>query len=324
VILTPDDSINDERFIKNPFNTKFDVTGDTPIDQLPPDYLAGFKQEMYDKHQQQLTIEQQIDAFSKNPDIEEMMLEQAHKNISKYDDHITRMAFHVGLSAYLKPLNFALKAPSGSGKTYGTIQTMKFFPREDVEEIGSQSPKVISHQDGVLKTKDGREIKEENRPIKPNRKDYCDASEYNTDFKFYQAQKKQWDEDQKGAYHEIDLRNKTILFLESVNLETFKMFKTTMSHDDDYVDHKYVDDKGKVHITRTIGAPALIFNSVDNDYVEEFATRTFAGTPSSRKEKIEDSMTISNNKSCYPWLYDKEEQNVTVIKEYIKKGVLSP
>lgn len=117
----------------------------------------------------------------------------------------------------------------------------------------------------------------------------------------------------------MDLRNKILLFLESVNLETFKMFKTTMSHDNAFIDHKYVDDRGNVHITRLVGAPAIIFNSVDNDYVEEFATRTLSATPSTRAEKIHDSMRISNNKGAYPWIYEQEQFNRKIIKDYIRK-----
>jgi hypothetical protein len=53
--------------------------------------------------------------------------------------------------------------------------------------------------------------------------------------------------------------------------------------------------------------------------VEEQATRNLTATPSTRHEKIEDSMEISNNRSAYPWIYEQEVFNRKIIKEYIRK-----
>lgn len=318
----------DFSIIKEPFKTIYDVKPDTPIDDVPKEYFSRYKQVLYDEKAQAEKLQQAIENFSVNPDIEELLMDQAHTTISKFDDHIIRVVFHVGLSTYLKPLNLGLKAESGSGKSYSTVETLNFLPEEDVEEIGSQSPKVISHQNGVRKAKDGRLLTDDEEPKRPLEKDYKDPElgwgdserkAFAEAKKQYEERKVQWEKDLKECYYEVDLRNKILVFLESVNLETFKMFKTTMSHDQEFIDHKYVDDRGNVHVTRLVGAPAMIFNSVDNAYVEEFATRTLSATPSTRTEKIEESMDISNNKSAYPWLFEKEQFNQKVIKEYIRK-----
>lgn len=306
-------------FIKDPFKTVYDVTDQTPVDDIPKEYYMGFKQHLKDEKTLAEQLQASIENFSKNPDIEELLLEQVHQTVSKFDDHIVRAVFHVGLSTYFKPLNLALKADSGSGKSYSTLETIKFLPDEDIQIIGSQSPKVISHENGIRKTKDGKLLDDADEPKKPKRDDYGDPLEYDSAKRMYEQLKTQWDTDLKDCIYEVDLRNKILLFLESVNLETFKMFKATMSHDNDFIDHKYVDDRGKVHITRLIGAPAIIFNSVDNNYVEEQATRNLTATPSTRAEKIDDSMRISNNKSAYPWLYEKEAFNKKIIKDYIRK-----
>jgi len=313
--------------IVNPFTTIYDVTDQTPLDQVPPEYWKQ-KQAKKDEKEEAEKLKTEIELFSKNPECEKKLMEQAHTTISKFDDHIIRIVFHVGLSTYFKPLNLGLKAESGSGKSYSTVETLKFLPNEDIEEIGSQSPKVISHQNGIRKSKDGKILDEEKEPQKPLQKDFKDPTlgwgdaerkEFFEAEKLYKEQKAKWDKDIRESYYEVDLRNKTLVFLESVNLETFKMFKTTMSHDGEYIDHKYVDDRGTVHITRLIGAPAMIFNSVDSSYVEEFATRTLSATPSIRAEKIAESMDISNKKSAYPWDFETEPFNRKVIKEYIRK-----
>jgi hypothetical protein len=305
--------------ITDPFKTIYDITDQTPVNEIPEEYYKQLPQKHKDQKEELEKLKLSIDEFSRCPDIEDLLIQQAHTTISNFDDHIVRAVFHVGLSTYFKPLNLGLKAESGSGKSYSTLETIKFLPDEDIQTIGSQSPKVISHEHGVRKTKDGEIIDDKNQPRKPNKKNYSDSVAYEEAEKIYEERKIKWDEDLKDSFYEVDLRNKILLFLESVNLETFRMFKTTMSHDNEFIDHKYVDDHGKVHVTRLVGAPAIIFNSVDSSYIEEFATRTLSATPSTRAEKIFDSMRISNNKGAYPWIYEQEAFNKKIIKEYIRK-----
>ena len=305
--------------IAEPFKTDIDVTGETLIEELPEGYAQGMKQRLLCKAEELKALQQGLEGLSRNPDVEELLMDQAHQTVSKFDDHIIQAVFHVGLSTYLKPLNLGLKCESGSGKSYGTRETITFLPPEDVQFIGSQSPKVISHENGVRKTKDGRNFEEIPKPQKPDRSDEPDASVFSQLMENWKEDVKAYRKLQDECYYEVDLRNKIIIFLESINVETFKMFKATMSGDNPWIDHKYVDDKGKVHVTRLIGAPALIFNSLDTEYLEEFATRNLTATPSTRQEKIEDAMLISNKKSCYPWIYEKEAFNKRLIQEYVRK-----
>ena len=306
-------------FIKDPFKTEIDVTDDTPISEYPEGYAAGMKQRLLDAVEETRRLQQGIENFSKNPDIEELLLDQVHQNVSRLDDHIIKAVFHVCLSAYMKPLNLGLKCESGSGKTYGTTETVKFLPPEDIQNIGSQSPKVLSHENGIRKSVNGEILDDSKAPKKPDKDEYPDTIELKQERAKYAEARLIWKEKLDHSYYEVDLRNKIIVYLESVNIETFKMLKATMSHDAPYIDHKYVDDKGKVHVTRLVGAPALIFNSVDNEYVEEFATRNLTATPKTTQEKIEAAMRISNLKSCYPWIYEKEVFNKKLIQEYIRK-----
>jgi hypothetical protein len=302
--------------IEEPFNTVDDITDQTPLDQVPENYIADKLKAAKEKADK---IRFGVENLAVNSEIEELLLLQAHQTISSFDDHLIRISFHVALSVFNKPLNLALKCESGSGKSYSTTEMLKFLPPENVFLIGTQSPKVFSHENGVKKTQDGELIKESNRPEKPNRSDYGDISEYNNSLDIYKMLKEKWDKDNENAVYEVDLRGKIICFLESINIETFKMIKTTMSHDAPFIDHKYVDDHGKNHTTRLLGAPVLIFNSLDNEYVEEFATRCLTATPNTRQEKIEDSNKISNNKSCYPWLYSNDDLNRNILQEYIRK-----
>src|SRR5208283_1381043 len=251
--------------IDKPFNLDFDVTSETPLTEIPESYEKGMKARFQAQAQDDKNLSAGLEELSINPDIEQYLLNEIHRTVTYHDDHVVNVALHAGLSAYCKPLNLALKAESGSGKSYSTTQTLLFMPQEDVLYIASQSPKVISHESGVRKAADGRNFDEIPEPIKPERDDFDDYSDYQASCRGFKEQVKAYRQLQDESYFEVDLRNKIIVFLEGVSTETFKMFKATMSHDNEengYVDHKYVDDKGKVHKTRLIGAPCLIFNSL--------------------------------------------------------------
>jgi len=308
--------------INKPFCLDIDVTDKTLVDEIPESYYKKVKKEWKDQREDLQAIGKGLEELSINPDSEQMLLSEIHRTTSSHDDHVINVAFHAALSAYNKPLNLALKAESGSGKSYSTTQTVLMMPPEDVLYIASQSPKVISHENGVKKTADGRNFEEIPEPQKPAKSDYDNNSDYNSAWDRYKEEIKVYRKLQDECYYEVDLRNKVVVFLESINTDTFKMLKSTMSHDNEengWVDHKYVDDKGKVHKTRLVGAPCLIFNSLDKEYISEFATRCLTATPSTSKDKIASAMEISNRKSSFPWDYSLANFKRRLIQEYIRK-----
>jgi hypothetical protein len=182
--------------------------------------------------------------------------------------------------------------------------------------IGSQSPKVISHENGRLLDKNGKEITDP--PTKPRQDNYDDKEQYRDAMDNYIIANREYQERIKESYYEVILSGKIFTFLEGVNIETFKMIKSTLSHDNETIDHKYVDDHGKVHITRLIGYPACIFNSLDNEFMSEFATRTLTTTPTTSQPKIEHSKKIKNQKAAYPFLYKKQSYEKTLIQTYLR------
>ena len=299
-----------------------DVTDKTPVGEIPENYYKNVKNEWKAQKEDIQAIAKGLQELSINPASEKFLLSEIHRTTSSHDDHVVNVAFHAALSAYNKPLNLALKAESGSGKSYSTTQTVLLMPKEDVLYIASQSPKVISHENGVPKTLDGEILTDDKAPVEPSEEACADHMEFLAEKKRYKEAMKEWKKKLDNCIYEVDLRNKVVVFLESINTETFKMLKSTMSHDNEengWVDHKYVDDKGKVHTTRLVGAPCLIFNSLDNEYVSEFATRCLTATPSTSKEKIVSAMEISNRKSSFPWDYRVENFNRRLIQEYIRK-----
>jgi hypothetical protein len=308
--------------IEKPFCLDIDVTDKTPVDDIPESYYKNAKNEWKAQNTEKQAIEKGLVDLSINQLSEQFLMNEIHRTTSSHDDHVVNVAFHAALSAYNKPLNLALKAESGSGKSYSTTQTVLLMPKEDVLYIASQSPKVISHENGVPKTLDGEILTDDKAPVEPSEEACADHMEFLAEKKRYKEAMKEWKKKLDNCIYEVDLRNKVVVFLESINTETFKMLKSTMSYDNEengWVDHKYVDDKGKVHTTRLVGAPCLIFNSLDNEYISEFATRCLTATPSTTKDKINSAMEISNRKSSFPWEYSVENFNRRLIQEYIRK-----
>ena len=256
-----------------------------------------------------------------DPNLEGIFLGDINR-VVKHDDHVVLTNFHAGLSAYLEAINLAHKAKSGAGKSYITTETIGYFPEEDVVIIGSQSPKVVSHDYGELMTVNSNGEEEplnlEDAPNKPMRKDYDSKEELAEAYESYRTKKKLWDEKLKRSFHLIRLTGKIYVFLDTIQEKTFDMFKMTMSHDKPRIAHRYVDEQGKVHTTILEGAAAFIFCTIDKEFLEEFATRTFTDTPETTKEKIGAAQEVTDNKRAYPWEYEEDTQEKKLIKALIR------
>ena len=240
-------------------------------------------------------------------------------------DYATKLSvFFTGLSAYLQePINLFLKGESGSGKSYNTVQTLKYFPQEDVWFLGGLSPKALIHEHGILMNKYGEPISLEDKPIKPKKRDFQSEEEYEEALKRYKEELEAWKEELRDSYYLIDLRNKILVFLECPESETYRMLLPILSHDSERIEYRFTDKtaKGQLRTTRVVieGFPATIFLTVDRKHIEELATRSFTATPETSKEKIEEANKLINLKASYPWQYETETEEFKIIKELIKR-----
>jgi len=260
-----------------------------------------------------------MEPLALNPDLEQMFLDDLHKIVSAHDDHVTRANFHTALSMYNIPVNNAVKGESGAGKTYGTLEVIDYFPEEDVHVVGSQSPKVVSHDYGEFMTGQDEPLNREDAPVKPKSRDYDRPEEYEEARQAYKMAKLDWDKKIQNSYYLIKLTGKTFVFLDTISYETFEMFKCTLSHDKPRIAHKYVDDKGNVHTTILEGWPSAIFCSVDKKWLSEFSTRCFTVSPSTAREKIGAGMEITSQKKSYPWEYEKDGKTKAFLKALIRE-----
>lgn len=181
-------TIETSRIIE-PFKTAYDVTPDTPLNDIPKEYYADVKAKYAKQAEDVRALNKGLEELCHNPNIEQFLLAEIHRTVSSKDDHVIKPVFYSGISAYASPLNLALKCESGGGKSYSTTQTIKYMPPENVWYIASQSPKVISHENGKHKTKDGRNVDEIPEPVKPARDNFDNNQDYRD---AYQGYLRQW------------------------------------------------------------------------------------------------------------------------------------
>ena len=253
-----------------------------------------------------------------NPQIADFVLAELDKHI-KYDTPVKLSVFFTGISAFLKePINLFQKGESGIGKSYNTIQALKYLPADTKVLLGGLSPKALIHDYGVLLTEDGGKAEDVEKPEKPNRRDFSDDEEFKYDLKLWKQKTKDYFEVMRKTYTLIELSKRTLVFLETPEYEAFRMLYPILSHDTERIEYRFVDkpNQGQMRTMHVIikGWPATIFLTVDKRYMEELATRSFTVTPENSKVKIEAANQLTNQKNCYPHLY----QNETVESARIK------
>jgi len=250
--------------------------------------------------------------FATDPQLLVRILSDLEQRI-KHDRAVKLSVFFTGLSAFLhEPINLFQKGESGIGKSYNTVQTLKYFPAESLMLLGGLSPKALIHDCGILLTEDGKPADMLEPPEKPRKTDYASSEEYEEAKRLYKKQLKEYANEMKKTYTLIELAGKTLVFLEAPEYEAFRMLYPILSHDTERIEYRFVDKlaKGQLKTMRVViqGWPATVFLTTDRKYMEELATRSFTVTPENSSAKIEAANQLTNLKASYPWLDGESEE----------------
>jgi len=201
------------------------------------------------------------------------------------------------------------------------METMRYFPKEDIWYLGGLSPKALIHDHGVLLSKNGEPVELLEKPIKPKKRKNVTKEEHERVLKQYLEELKAWNEEIRGSYTLIDLSNIILVFLEAPEYETYHMLLPILSHDVRRIEYKFTDKttKGRLRTSKVIiqGWPATIFLSTDKKYIKELVTRSFTTTPESSKEKVSQAKQLRTLKVAYPWKYEKETEEMEVARNLI-------
>lgn len=239
-----------------------------------------------------------------DPEIYDKLMLHAGKWV-KRDLASQNMVLLTGVSAFTRnPINLFLKGESGIGKTYNVVQTLRYFPPEDVWFLGGLSPTALRRDYGLLVSKEGEEIDWDERPGK-------DASK---------EDKKRWREKLRHSRYIINLQGRILVFLEAPHHETYAMLRPILSHDTWEISYRITDKspKGVMRVTHVVirGWPATIFCSTQEKYVKDLATRGFTVTPETLPEKYRLANVLTGEKKALPWKF-KDDYDFMLLQGYI-------
>jgi hypothetical protein len=238
------------------------------------------------------------------------------KKTVKREDSLVRQISYSALSAYTKdPINLGIIAPTSEGKTYPVVETLKFFPKEDVWLIGSMSTKLLVRQKGIL-------VGDNNEPIKPaimelkrqiNNTDNEDEKE---------RLKNRLQEIYENARTLIDLRDKILVFLEPPHHELWNLLKPILSHDSREIEFPFVDKTERGLVPRRVivrGWPACIFCSARDEsnwpVWPEIQSRFLITSPNMIPEKYQESNLLIAQRKGLPALV---QQKIIVSDEEVR------
>lgn len=160
------------------------------------------------------------------------------------------------------PINLAINAPTGKGKTYILQKVMDKFPQQDVLMLYRMSDKSLFHRPGKLVVKNEKgeyeSIDERLAEIDSEIQDKQSDKQHKSDIKDLEDEKKQL---LKDARKLIDLSHKILVFLDPPSPELFGAIMSLLSHDKYEVEYEFVDAHNGIKTKNNVlrGWPAVIF-----------------------------------------------------------------
>lgn len=210
---------------------------------------------------------------------------------AKNEHRLTLQIMLVLFSTYTQnPLNLAINAPSGEGKSYVLHKISSLFPNKDIEQITGMTEKSIFHQKGkntyinphTNKEEDADEIvanlKSQKSSLERKKRQAIDTKDgeeetiLDQDIRDIDAQ---IDEIKANVKKIIDLRHKVLVFLDTPDQKMSELIMPLLSHDREESEYQYVDTndksgiKTKVNVLR--GWPTVIFcQAIDSSYKQRW------------------------------------------------------
>jgi hypothetical protein len=247
----------------------------------------------------------------------------------KQDDRLCRQVYYTLLSTYTDdPVNLAINAPTGEGKSYVVKKVAELFPKSDVLFLSAMSDKALFHRPGILVTKDENgeytsiedKVAEIDSEIEDKQSEISTTIDPNTKkglrsyIKSLQDKKKELTKD---AMKLIDLNHKALIFLDTPNHTLLEAIMSLLSHDHHEVEYHFVDNfngiKTKTNVLR--GFPTVIFTAAI-DYSKyqrysEIQRRFIVTNPKMIPQKYKESIELIGAKNgLSDFVYD-----ATVVSE---------
>jgi hypothetical protein len=244
---------------------------------------------------------------------------------AKEENLITKQLVYTMLSAYTNnPVNLAINAPTGTGKTHAIMKAVELFPKTDVVLLVGMTDKALFHRQGVLVIQNEETGEYEN--IQPQidkldleiqKKDMellsTTTRESKADLKKEQALlEKEKAALLRNAKKLIDLSHKILVFLDTPSTNLFAAMMPLLSHDAWEVEYDFVDTHNGIKTRSNVlrGWPAVIFaQAIDSSHHTrwpEIQRRFIITNPQQTDTKIKSAIELSSAKYGLPdALYQK-------------------
>lgn len=241
------------------------------------------------------------------------------------EDRLVKQVCHTMLSAYIKnPMNLAINAPTGEGKTHVLTTVGNLFPKTDVIYFVGMSSKAIFHKNGYIavRDEDGKyievetELQQLKESIQLNKAELIRIRKTDSaplDIiaelqKEIERYKQRTTEIEKNAVKVIDLNHKILVFLDTPSSEIFEALMPLLSHDQYEVEYQFVDTSNRTGLkTRTNvlrGWPSVIFaQAIDytrHPRYQEIQRRFMVTNPKMDTEKYKSAVDSIIDKNCLP------------------------
>jgi hypothetical protein len=239
------------------------------------------------------------------------------------EDLIKQILYTVLSAKSRQPINLAINAPPGEGKTHAIVKTIELFPSKDVICIAGMTPKALFHRPGQLVIKDEADkyisLEERLAEIDSQIRDYEHeilATKDNNLKQARQHQIRELEEEKKNLPKQsrklIDLTGLTIIFLDTPPVELFAAIMSLLSHDRNEAEYDFTDTNNEIKTKTNVlrGFPAIIFTAaIDYSHYKRFPEiqrRFNVVNPKMTKEKYNNAVKqISIKKSIPKFVYEK-------------------
>ncbi len=267
----------------------------------------------------------------------------------KQDDRLVKQVFLTLLSTYTRnPINLAINAPTGEGKSYVVSKVAELFPQSDVIFLTAMTDKALFHRQGTLVVKNSEtgeyepieeKIAEIDSDIEDKESEMLTTKDSNlkqglhSQIKELAGQKKEL---LKGAIKLIDLNHKALIFADTPKQTLLEAIMSLLSHDRYEVEYEFVDTfngiKTKSNVLR--GFPTVIFTAAI-DYSKhprwaETQRRFIITNPNMSPEKYKQSIKLIGARAALPeFVYgativsESEKDQAREIVKGLKDKILS-
>jgi hypothetical protein len=265
---------------------------------------------------------------------------------AKKEDRLVKQLLYTMLSAYTNnPLNLAINAPSGEGKSHTITKVAEKFPEGDVINYVGMTDKALFHKQGVLVVKNEKgeyesveqTLEEIDSQIQDKESEISSSNgrdlkkSLRSEITQLQKSKK---EILKNTKKLIDLQHKILIFLDTPSAKLFEAIMPLLSHDKYEVEYEYVDTSNGIKTKGNVlrGWPAVIFaQAIDYSHYQRFPEiqrRFIITNPKMSVEKYKEAIGLTSLKFGVPdFVYqaevvsDEEKDRVREIIESFKDKI---